>query len=292
MSRGAAAAAALAVPALEPELPDSPYPGLRPFEKREWPVFFGRERMTEEVVDRLLERQLVFVHGSSGSGKSSLVRAGVLPRLEQYHARGGGVWRTCAMRPGDDPLGFLALALAGLAGGTDPLPFLRLLNRGRDAAPALAGELRLGPGERACVLLDQFEELFQATGREAAEEARLFADVLVGLAGEPPPGLYAVATMRSEFLGHCARFPGLVEAVNRTQYLLPPLERPDLLRAIREPATLYGGEVEAPLAERLVADAADSKDPLPLIQHALMLLWREAEAGTGERPRAAPAPTS
>ena len=80
--------------------------------------------------------------------------------------------------------------------------------------------------------------------------------------------------MRSEFLGVCARFEGLAEAVNQTQYLLPQMERPALLRAIREPAALYDGEVTRELAERLIADAGGGQDQLPLIQHGLMLLWR------------------
>jgi len=71
------------------ELPRSPYPGLRPFDKSEWPIFFGRERMTDEVIGQLLERKLVVVHGASGDGKSSLVRAGVQARLEQQYARSG-----------------------------------------------------------------------------------------------------------------------------------------------------------------------------------------------------------
>ena len=80
--------------------------------------------------------------------------------------------------------------------------------------------------------------------------------------------------MRSEFLGVCARFEGLAEAVNQTQYLLPRMERPALLRAIREPAPLYDGEVSQELAERLIADAGGGQDQLPLIQHGLMRLWR------------------
>ena len=94
----------------------------------------------------------------------------------------------------------------------------------------------------------------------------------------PPEGLYAIVAMRSEFLGVCARFKGLAEAVNQTQYLLPQMERPALLRAIREPATLYDGEVSRELAERLIADAGGGQDQLPLIQHGLMVLWRRKTA--------------
>lgn len=70
------------------DLPRHPYPGLRPFEKDEWSIFFGREMISGEVVERLIEKQFVALHGDSGCGKSSLIRAGVMPRLERDHARG------------------------------------------------------------------------------------------------------------------------------------------------------------------------------------------------------------
>src|SRR6185369_12174142 len=79
------------------DLPATPYPGLRPFEREEWPIFFGRELIVDEVIARGIERQFVVVHGDSGCGKSSLIRAGVLPRLEQEHARSGARWRTASM---------------------------------------------------------------------------------------------------------------------------------------------------------------------------------------------------
>ena len=155
----------------------------------------------------------------------------------------------------------------------------------------LAELLRRDESDHICILVDQFEELFSFAKRRGPEEARLFVDLLVGLQENPPPGLYAILTMRSEFLGHCARFEGLAEAVNRTQYLLPRMERPALLRAICEPATLYGGEVSQELAERLIADAGGDQDQLPLIQHGLMRLWRRKVGhASGELAEAAAAP--
>src|SRR5690242_7014424 len=91
--------------------PPEPYPGLRAFEPGEWAIFFGREPMIDEVITRLLRRHMVVVHGSSGCGKSSLIRAGVLPWLQMEHARGKIAWETAAMRPADRPLRNLARAL-------------------------------------------------------------------------------------------------------------------------------------------------------------------------------------
>jgi len=269
------------------ELPPSPYPGLRPFEQHEWPIFFGRETMTAEAITRLLDRNLLVVHGDSGCGKSSLIRAGVLVELEQRHARGDQRWRTCTMLPREAPLLRLAKALASLK---EPEPsaetirdFRRAVNAGRGAASKIERRLCIDPANRVCVLVDQFEELFRFAKETSPEEARVFVEVLVGLLEEAKRRreagerlrVYTILTMRSEFLGRCARFAGLAETVNESQYLLPRMKRTSLLRAIREPATLYGGEVDLALAERLIADAGDDQDQLPLIQHGLMLMHRE-----------------
>lgn len=280
-------------------LPARPYPGLRPFEQHEWPIFFGRERMTDAIVDQLLRRRLLVVHGDSGCGKSSLVRAGVLPRLAQESARGGVCWRTCSVLPREAPLWNLARALAGSdAGGADrdgdgedgrearTIAFRRALNFGREAPAAIAELLGCGPGRQVCVLIDQFEELFEHARRHGAGEATLLTECLVGLLAAPPPGLHAVLTMRSEFLGVCSRFAGFAEAVNVAQYLLPRMDHDDLMRAIREPATLYDGEVARDLAERLIVDSGGGQDQLPLIQHGLMLLHDEH----GSPRSAAPGP--
>ena len=261
-------------------LPARPYPGLRPFDMAEWPIFFGRERMVDAVVTRLVTDRFIVVHGDSGSGKSSLIRAGVLPRLLQDQARGGARWRTCIALPRGGPLRNLAQALAALDGRGDDaqrvLDLRRALNLGRHTPAGLAEAMLSGPDDHLCVLIDQFEELFEHARQPGGEaEARGLTDALVALAESPPRGLYVALTMRSEYLGNCARFPGLAEAVNQRQYLLPPMVTADLLRAIREPATLFDGEVEAALAERLAADALGI-DGLPLLQHALMLMHRTA----------------
>jgi AAA ATPase domain len=169
--------------AFEVELPPAPYPGLRPFEKNEWPIFFGRETITDGVIRRLIRQHLVVVHGDSGCGKSSLIRAGVLAQLEQEHARSGVRWRTCAMLPREAPLRNLAEALAKLNADAPDRARIRQirrsLNLGRDAGAALAELLRLGEDDHICILIDQFEELFSFARNHGRDEAQLFVDVLV-----------------------------------------------------------------------------------------------------------------
>lgn len=271
--------------------PKYPYPGLRPFEADEWSIFFGRERMVDDVIDRLAAHRLVLIHGSSGAGKSSLVRAGVLPKLARQYRRAGMPWLTCSIRPSGGPLWNLAKELARLEGtagdGQRVGQIVGQFSRRGVTLAEIAGSLKGLEGRRLCILVDQFEELFRFEKETSREEAELFVDLLVR-SDIPPDGLpesatqpvpvHVVVTMRSEYLGECARFAGLAEAVNRTQYLVPRMDRDALLRAICRPAQLYGAEVTLDLAERLIADAGGREDELPLIQHGLMLTWHQAVA--------------
>jgi energy-coupling factor transporter ATP-binding protein EcfA2 len=270
--------------------PQHPYPGLRPFEANEWSIFFGRERMIDEVIERLARDRLVVIHGASGSGKSSLVRAGVMPKLARQHLRHGAAWLTSALRPSGGPLWNLAAEFARLEQRAEDLARIEtihgLFNR-RDATLAsVAGELDGVAGKSLCVLVDQFEELFRYEKETSREEAELFVDLIgraeKALDGEPSRAtvdVHVIVTMRSEFLGECARFDGLAETINRTQYLVPRMDDDALLRAVRRPALMFNGFVPEALAQRLVASVRGREDELPLLQHGLMLMWDAAARG-------------
>jgi hypothetical protein len=264
------------------DLPPKPYPGLRPFEMFEWSIFFGREPMIDEIIGLLGRQSVVVVHGSSGSGKSSLIRAGVLPRLARQHRRYRIPWLSCAIRPSGGPLWNLASALAELEAGQPDLVASNAIRRefdrpGARLADIIAGRPALA-GKRVCILIDQFEEIFRYAREVSREEVEVMVDLLRSVIEDErsDPALHVLVTMRSEFLGDCGRFPELAQAINRAQYLLPPMDHASLLRAIRRPAELYGGTVEESLAERLISDGRGEQDALPLIQHALMLLWNRA----------------
>ncbi len=282
--------------------PRSPYPGLRPFEAEEWSIFFGREQMIDDVIERLATHCLVLIHGASGSGKSSLVRAGVLPRLAGQYLRVGAPWRTFSIRPSGGPLWNLAKEFARLEGRADDLARIDEIvgafsARGATLSSIFASNASrvAAPDERLCILIDQFEELFRFEKETSREEAELFVELLARNDATPdemskktlneadapqnsarPATVHVIVTMRSEYLGECARFKGLAEAINRTQYLVPGMDRDSLLRAIVRPAQVYGGEVALELAEKLVTEAAGREDELPLIQHGLMFLWNAA----------------
>ena len=270
------AAAAAAPPRFA--LPPEPYPGLRPFDRQEHRIFFGREEMIDTIIDSLAHNNLVVVHGASGSGKSSIVRAGVLPWLELQQSR-GGTWLTKILRPAGGPLRNLAAALAGALG---PAPGAR-----GAIDPVVSWQTRLALGSSVlddiearlnsmqgalCLLIDQFEELFRYAKETSREEAKLLTELLCILASTPKPAphLFVVLTMRSDYLGECARFEGFAETVNACQYLLPRLGDFALLRAVHEPATLYGGAIDPAVGDRLLFAMRQEEDGLPVLQHALM----------------------
>nr|VFJ73513.1 MAG: WD40 repeat [Candidatus Kentron sp. FW] len=268
----------------------APYPGLRPFERHENILFFGREEQVDQLLDKLGESHFLAVLGLSGSGKSSLVRAGLLPALEGGALVGAGArWQVAELRPGDGPVARLARALRahtpwGQAGPDGPDALEEKLRRGSQALNWLLGVRPLASGHRLLILVDQFEELFRFHNQG---EAAAFVALLLAAAGHPD--VYIIITMRSEFLGACGDYPDLAEAINAGLFLTPALAPEQLLDAIEFPIRLPGfakegqqAEVEQELARALLADAQGIVDPLPLLQHALLRLWNAHEKDGGD----------
>ena len=193
------------------------------------------------------------------------------------------------MRPGGGPLWNLARALAELEGGTPSAARVNELRLSFDRTGAdltqIVTHLAGMEQERLCLLVDQFEELFRYARETSREESRLFVDLITTvLKQDSASPVRVILTMRSEFLGECARLPGLAAVVNTAQYLLPRMDTASMRRAIRRPAELYGGSVTIELADRLIADVQGSQDELPLIQHGLMRMWDLAgEAAPGKQ---------
>lgn len=267
----------------EPMLMEQPYPGLRPFEPDEALKFYGRETHTAELLRRLGENRFIAVVGSSGSGKSSLVRAGLLPAL--YRGRLTGAtsrWRICIMRPGDEPLESLAEALAEQrvfsSARTAVLGEVRRSSLGLVRA-VRASESQFLSGESLLLVVDQFEEIFRfvQTRREhdGGAEARLFVASLLEAAELSTAPVYVVLTMRSDFLGECSRFPGLPEALNRSQYLIPRMTREQVRDAIDRPLRLVDARMSNRLVEQLLNELGDDTGRLPVLQHALNRTFHE-----------------
>ncbi len=176
--------------------------------------------------------------GPSGSGKSSLVKAGVLATLERRHGRMGVEWRTAAMRPGAAPLWSMADGILrslrpetvkdGEVPEAEIARYRALIDISDDGLAVIMREFELGESENFLLLVDQFEEIFRyrSEEEEEGERARLI-ELLLAVANQKPSGLYVVTTMRSEYLGDCSRFTGLAETLNATHYLVPRMAEPE-----------------------------------------------------------------
>jgi len=276
-------------PYQEDERPKFPYPGLRPFKTSEAEIFFGRNSQKDSVLERLNEHRMVFITGASGCGKSSLIKAGVIPALRAgLLTRAGYRWKTTEMRPGQQPLVNLARALEDAFGagtsGTKPSGngFRSLLERdeaGLWAVMDQAENLRSADGHALLLLIDQFEEIFGPQIKNLPE-VDAFVRLLVTQFVRPHSSLFVVFTMRSDYLGQCASFPGLSDAINHCQYLTPALTASELRQAIVRPAEEYGAHVSEDLVDDILTDmrlgTAYDADNLPLMQHALLFLWQKA----------------
>jgi hypothetical protein len=270
----------------------NPFPGLRPFELDEEHLFFGREGQSDELLTRLHRTHFLAVVGTSGSGKSSLVRAGLLPSLYSgLMQKSSSGWRVAILRPGSAPMANLAAALNdpevfGVNPTSDDAVIRTALTestlrRGPLGLVEVAQQARMEPYENLLVVVDQFEELFrfkaQAQGQErrleAEDEAAAFVKLLLGAVGQRSVPIFVVLTMRSDFLGDCAQFRDLPETLNDSQYLIPRLTREQLRSAIEGPVAVGGATIAPRLVNRLLNDTGDNPDQLPILQHALMRTW-------------------
>jgi hypothetical protein len=245
------------------------------------------------LLERLSQTQFVAVVGASGDGKSSLIRAGLFSTLKQKHARLGVRWLTTSMRPAGTPMWSLAQALCDLArqssgkieeeASVTEIEFYRAaLARGPRAIAAILREQKQATDHNQLLLVDQFEELFRYNAIGGEAEVSTFLDQLADLIEEPPEGFYLALTMRSDFMGDCARYPRFADALNRASYLLRRMRSGELREAIARPIELFGGAVEPALLDRLISDARGEPDHLPLLQHALMWLWTREAPAAGE----------
>jgi hypothetical protein len=260
----------------------NPFPGLRSFRSDEDYLFFGRDEQTLELMARLERNRFIAVVGTSGRGKSSLVRCGLLSRLQGGGMVGAGAhWEIAVMHPGGHPLHHLAEALfeSGLhdRAREDALPhLLATLGRSQFGLIEAVRQAALPVGTNFLLVVDQFEEIFRydEAGEAESEVANDFIAMLREASAQTEVPIYIVTTMRSDFIGDCSRFEGLAEAVNRGEYLIPGLNRDQFKAAIEGPIRVAGGQIAPRLLQRLLNDLGEEQDQLPCLQHALMRTWR------------------
>jgi hypothetical protein len=264
-------------------IPPCPYRGLFAFREEDASRFFGREEISEQLVARLTRSRLVGVVGPSGSGKSSLVFAGVVPQIRQL-----GGWAVADLRPGKAATPLIALASA-------LLPLLELtmtqVDRLREL-PKLAGVLgerrllevidhgleRVG-ADRLLLVVDQFEELFVQEPTVATEFIDVLLQALAGQQARSPATLTIVLTLRADFLGQALEHPALAQDLQDSLLVIGRMTRDQLHRVIEGPAA---GEVvyEPGLVDRILDDVGSEPGNLPLLEFALTLLWQQQAAHT------------
>jgi WD40 repeat protein/ABC-type branched-subunit amino acid transport system substrate-binding protein/DNA-binding SARP family transcriptional activator len=241
---------------------EPPFLGLQYYDEADADRFFGRERLTARLVSRLQSEHFVAVLGASGSGKSSLVRAGLVPALRQ--SVGAGIKDVRVLTPTMHPLDALT---ASLVPNGDRASLLEELSRDpRGLARFIAGTRR-----RVALVVDQFEELF--TLCEAPFEREAFAENLLAAAALDGPTRVVIA-LRADFYAHCSRYPSLRAAVAEHQEYVGPLDATELQRAIEAPAARGGWQLEPGLVELLLRDVGEEPGALPLLSHALLETWR------------------
>ncbi|WP_329395816.1 hypothetical protein [Streptomyces melanogenes] len=251
-----------------------PYPGLQPF-GAEWEAFFhGRAEETDEVVRRLVRQPVSSLVGPSGSGKSSLLYAGVRLRLRERGLPGLPRWVVGYLVPGEHPVEQLAEELRdawGTREGGELLPEAHELRRD----PALFGRwsarLARASGGRVAWLVDQFEELLQPTVPEA--DRRCVEEALLSVASEAEGMAHVLVALRADLYHRLESSAPLARLVTEHQYWLLPLSDAGLRGAVRGPAETVGCHVEETLVRRIIEDAGAGAGSLPLIAYTLKRLW-------------------
>jgi WD40 repeat protein len=259
---------------IEPRLDACPYRGLEAFQEKHAKYFFGRDADRQRLLEILKGTCFLAVLGASGSGKSSLVRAGLLPAVRAGALPQSERWEIVVFRPGGHPLETLAGCVARLGGGAAMQKTLdRLAADARTLRLAVSAVFSDRPADdRALLVVDQFEEVFTLCREEP--ERRAFFDNLLYAASTPEARATVVLTMRADFYHRCGAYPELGQQVSAQQYLVSPMGREELRQAIEEPARGVGLSFEAGLVATILDDVAEEPGGLPLLEHALLELWK------------------
>ena len=264
-------------------IPSCPYRGLFAFREQDASYFFGREGFSQQLVDAVRRRPLAAVVGSSGSGKSSVVFAGLIPYL--LHE---GSWLTAAFRPGKEPFHSLAAALLPLLE-----PQMNRIDRLRESNK-LAKQLQQGEislqnvlelimqelvGTRLLLVADQFEELYTFCRNQELRED--FLDELLTavrtMSGQQALSCNLVLTLRADFVGQALTYRPFADALQYADLKLGPMNRKELQDAIRKPAEKVHVKVEDGLTERILKEVSREPSHLPLLEFALTLLWAKQQ---------------
>ena len=257
-----------------------PYRGLRMFEEDDADLFFGRSADVSRLLERLEARRFLAVAGPSGSGKSSLVRAGLVPALRRGALPGSDTWQVRVFRPGTVPLKALARELVQLEPELDEEAIVEQLLDDEDTLHHLVEAVGRDDPQvsRLVLVVDQLEEVFSLCEDEAQRHAFLAA--LVAASTTPQGDTMVIVTLRADYYPRLAEHPRLADLASAAQFLVAPMDEVGLADAIEGPARAVGLRVEDGLTETILRDLARRPGSLPLLGHCLLELWERRADGT------------
>jgi WD40 repeat protein/energy-coupling factor transporter ATP-binding protein EcfA2 len=250
-----------------------PYKGLDVFEEEDAELFFGREKLVGDLVSRVKDSRTVFVTGPSGSGKSSLVRAGLIHALKQGAIKGSERWLYATMKPGRDPIGELGRVVSSLASSTNPEDEIRAKAMKDAAIFARWSEIVLKEGrdKHLVLFIDQFEEVFTQISKE--EERVAFLNLLTHAATIENGRVIILFSMRSDFVSNCATYPQLNALLNQQFVQIGAMQPEELVSAIAQPALRVGLRIDPDLIAQIINEMKGEPGALPLMQFALKDLF-------------------
>jgi WD40 repeat protein len=255
-----------------------PFKGLAAFQPEDAGFFFGREGLVAGLMPRLAETPFLGVVGPSGSGKSSAVRAGLLPAVWKGALPGSRSWKTVVMTPGAHPIEELAVRIPALEGLAAVSLAHDLREDPRALRVAVQRVLLDAPDDaRLLLVVDQFEEVFTLCQDEA--ERRCFIEALLEAVAGGNHTL-AILVVRADFYGRCAAYPALADLLQDSHALVGPMGEDELRLVIERSAAWAGMTVEPGLDEVIIHDVADEPGALPLLSHALLETWKRREGRT------------
>jgi WD40 repeat protein len=256
-----------------------PYMGLLAFQPEDARLFFGRAGLVATLIDRLERDGFIGVVGPSGSGKSSLVRAGAIAGLRRTAPDATGSWITILMSPGARPLAELAARMAAYC-DVDARALLRDLEtdpRSLDLAVRYATSAAL-PGTRFALVVDQFEELFTLCDDE--RERQRFLDAIVDAAASADQTTHVAIALRADFVGHCTTHHGLADLLGTHTLFVGAMDEDGVRAAIEGPAGVAGLAIEPGLVDVIARDVTGEPGALPLLSHALLEMWSHRDGRT------------
>lgn len=258
----------------------NPYPGIRSFNTNESALFFGRDNQINELLSILSHSRFAAISGASGSGKSSLIKAGLIPGITKDKE----AWEYFTFRPGNSPAENMAIALHEMLSLSD---YDRKLT---GAARSVVKRLVAKPEglieyleevkfpKKLLIYIDQFEEIFRyikdEQSSDAEKNAQAFIDTILHAVKEQKnKSVYVIISLRSDFLGECSQFSGLSEVINTGHYLIPGMSPEQKLEAVIGPAGKAGALISEALMKRIEHDIKHETDNLLVLQHAMMRTW-------------------